>query len=288
MEKMISYSFLTTEGQKLPLEIIQKTGEDINYNRQFSVHRHEFIELIWVTKGISTQIVNYKMYQVKANELLIIPERSVHYEKDESYEGFVFLLSPNLFNSEQAQILQNLSILHLLSPHNLLPIGSQRLILNLLQTIIATYHREPYPYKEISLQTALFSLLIELEFIATKQVVSTMPQNKQSKTYKDFILLLEANYKHQRLALFYAKEMKISEKTLNNRLVAVIDKATNQIILERVILEAKRYLSYSNKSIKEIAFELGFEDNHYFSRLFKKKTSYTPKEFRKKFSLKST
>ena len=50
------------------------------------------------------------------------------------------------------------------------------------------------------------------------------------------------------------------------------------------ILDAKRELCYYNKSVKEIAFELGYDNQYYFSRIFKKRTTFSPEEFRKQFA----
>jgi AraC-like DNA-binding protein len=59
---------------------------------------------------------------------------------------------------------------------------------------------------------------------------------------------------------------------------------TSQAINNRLIIEAKRDLSFSGKSIEEIAFDLGFIDQNYFSRFFKKLASSTPQNFRKAYA----
>jgi AraC family transcriptional activator of pobA len=53
------------------------------------------------------------------------------------------------------------------------------------------------------------------------------------------------------------------------------------VIQERVLLEAKRLLFYTEKTSKEIAYELGFEDANHFSKFFKKHTGQTPTDFKK-------
>lgn len=268
-------------------EIIPKTGDDLNHTNQFSTHRHKFMEIIWVTKHSSIQIVDYKMYEVKENEVLIIPENSTHYEKNQPYEGFVFLFTYDFFNSEQAQLLQSFSILDVFTQNRLLKIDEQSHVIALLNNIIQEYAIKPYPFYMLSLQSLLFTLLIKLENIKQVQVGYSLPLNKEGKIYRNFILLLEDHYKKQLTANFYAKELNMTLKKLNQALDIAIGKTTSEVIFERVMLEAKRYLSYSHKSIKEIAFELGFEDSHYFSRIFKKKTTFTPKEFREKYAVKS-
>ncbi|TAH20798.1 MAG: helix-turn-helix domain-containing protein [Cytophagales bacterium] len=287
MGKIISYPFLHQKNGGF-IEIIEKTGNDVNHTRQFVAHRHEFIEIIWVKEGLSTQIVDNTMYRVGKDELLVIPEGVIHYEKDESYIGFVFLFTACFFSREQADTLKKLSTLHLLNQNRLLTIKTVSPILILLKLIIQAYRNKEHPYQKASLQSLFFSLMLEIEHAALAQGGEDLRQNREKKIYKDFLVLLEQNYKQYRNTAFYAQEIQIGEKTLCNSLLRVIGKSTNQIILDRVILEAKRYLSHSNKSIKEISFELGFSDSHYFSRLFKEKTSFTPKDFRGLFSQKST
>jgi len=63
-----------------------------------------------------------------------------------------------------------------------------------------------------------------------------------------------------------------------------VDKTTTDIIIDRVILEAKRMLIYTGKSFSEIGSMLGYDDYSYFSKVFKKKVGYTPKEFLKKYN----
>ncbi len=59
------------------------------------------------------------------------------------------------------------------------------------------------------------------------------------------------------------------------------NKTLSNIINERIIIEAKRELYLTNKAVKEIAYELGFEDEYYFSRLFKVNADISPQKYRK-------
>lgn len=75
-----------------------------------------------------------------------------------------------------------------------------------------------------------------------------------------------------------------SPKTLSNNF-AKFEKSPLQIIHDRIILEAKRLLIYTEKTAKEIAYEIGFEDASHLSRMFKKHTSFSPSEFKKRLKL---
>lgn len=84
-----------------------------------------------------------------------------------------------------------------------------------------------------------------------------------------FSLLLEEHFKEEHQVRFYAEALNKSPKTLSNVFALLKQPTPSALIRERLILEAKRYLQYTDKSAKEIAYELGFESPAHFSRFFK-------------------
>jgi AraC-like DNA-binding protein len=81
----------------------------------------------------------------------------------------------------------------------------------------------------------------------------------------------------------YALLMNLSEKHLNRISKECLNKTTTDLIAERIILEAKRLLIHSKHTVTEVASELGYDDNSYFSRFFKKNSGETPVEFLNKY-----
>jgi AraC family transcriptional activator of pobA len=79
---------------------------------------------------------------------------------------------------------------------------------------------------------------------------------------------------------YYAQQLNKSPKTLSNLFALYNHKTPLQVIQERILIEAKRLLYYTDKSVKQITYELGFEDAAYFSNFFKKNTTLSPLEFR--------
>jgi AraC family transcriptional regulator, transcriptional activator of pobA len=92
--------------------------------------------------------------------------------------------------------------------------------------------------------------------------------------------LLEMNFKTLKTVGGYAELVHFSEKRLTLATTKTLGKSPKTIIDERVMLEAKRILLHTNLSIKEIGFDLGFEDPTYFIKYFRKHTGRTPIEFR--------
>lgn len=92
--------------------------------------------------------------------------------------------------------------------------------------------------------------------------------------------LVEKHFIREKSPSFYANLLNISPNTLSKKIKSEYGKTPSQIIQERVILEAKKLIHLTKKSIKEIAAELNFEDEHYFSKYFKKYTGISPTKFR--------
>ena len=100
---------------------------------------------------------------------------------------------------------------------------------------------------------------------------------------RSFNFLVEQHFKTQHGVAFYAEQLFKSPKTLSNNF-AKLNRSPLQIIHERIVLEAKRLLIYTDKTAKEIAYEIGFEDASHLSRLFKKYTSQSPSDFKKQLN----
>ena len=100
-------------------------------------------------------------------------------------------------------------------------------------------------------------------------------------TIRKFNLLVEANFKSEHSVSFYADQLCKSPKTLANLFAIFNQKTPSQLIRERIVAEAKRLLYYTDRPVKHITFELGFEDVAYFSNFFKKNTGVSPSDFKK-------
>ena len=91
---------------------------------------------------------------------------------------------------------------------------------------------------------------------------------------------ISANFKTKHSAGEYAELLNISPKALAKITKAHFNKTLTELISERIIIEAKRELYLTNKAVKEIAYELGYEDEHYFSRFFKNNADVSPQIYR--------
>jgi AraC family transcriptional regulator, transcriptional activator of pobA len=132
------------------------------------------------------------------------------------------------------------------------------------------------------LRMLLVRLIIKLTRFARKQLPQTTEiDDNKFDLVRQYSLFVERHFRTEHSVQFYADAMNKSAKTLSNVFSKLNKRTPQQIIHERIILEAKRLLFYTDKSSKEIAFELGFEDASHFSRFFKKMTLLSPTEIKK-------
>jgi AraC-like DNA-binding protein len=131
------------------------------------------------------------------------------------------------------------------------------------------------------LRMLLVRLIIKVTRLAKKQYLGTeeVVEDKFNLIRK-FHLLVEVHFRKERQVNFYAGLLNKSPKTMSNYFAMYSKKTPLQVIHERIITEAKRLVYYTDKSIKEIADDLGFEDVAHFSKFFKNVTAKSPSELR--------
>ncbi len=123
-------------------------------------------------------------------------------------------------------------------------------------------------------------LLIEARRIHQAQPGAMRTETAAFLLTKRFVLLVEAHYLTTSSVADYATLLHVSTNHLIETVKRTMGKPAGKIIHERLMLEAKRLLRYSDTPVAEIATYLNFEDPSYFSRFFKKHTGFSPSEFR--------
>lgn len=94
--------------------------------------------------------------------------------------------------------------------------------------------------------------------------------------------MLEQEFDRIHTVKDYAERLNVSSKTLTNCVTECSRKSPLAFINDRVILEAKRLLRFTNLMVKEIAYRIGYDDPSYFVKFFKRQTGYLPSDFRDK------
>lgn len=139
--------------------------------------------------------------------------------------------------------------------------------------------------QEEMIRTYLKQLIIRATRIWKQQQLGKLNEEPQKEIefFRDFSRLVEIHFREKHTVADYADLLGVAPKTLSNKFNRLDLAQPNDIIKERIMLEAKRLLNYSDLSVKEISYRLGYDDPAYFNRLFTKKTGDTPSNFKKKY-----
>jgi AraC-like DNA-binding protein len=136
-----------------------------------------------------------------------------------------------------------------------------------------------------NLQAQMLLMLLKRFLIISTRIYKVQNNNIQLHVTKldairAFNLLVEMHYKTKHSVVEYADLMHKPAKSLTNLFALHSEKTPLKVIQDRIHIEAKRQLLFTQKIVKEVIFELGFEDIQSFSRFFKNKEGLSPKEFR--------
>jgi AraC-like DNA-binding protein len=99
---------------------------------------------------------------------------------------------------------------------------------------------------------------------------------------RQFKAMVEAQFSKVHLVKDYADQLAVTPVSLNKHVKSITGTTASEFIIDRLVLEAKRLLMYTDLSNKEIAYRMSYDDPSYFSRIFKKKTGLTPTEFKER------
>jgi AraC-like DNA-binding protein len=141
------------------------------------------------------------------------------------------------------------------------------------------------PSLEEMIRTYLKQLLLKATRLWKKQHLENeiMVHNSDLEFFRKFTLLVDAHYKQKHTVADYADVLSIAAKTVTHKFKRLRLPKPNEVIKNRIILEAKRLLVHTSLTAKEIAHELGYQDPAYFSRQFQVKTGESPSSFRIKY-----
>lgn len=141
-------------------------------------------------------------------------------------------------------------------------------------------YEQEYPGRNVMFEWLLFSLLTK---VGRKLEASTHNQKKSGRyevRFKRLSAMIEQHYKEHQKIQFYADQLHTTCMGINRTCNVVAGKSLNELLQNRLILEAQRYLIYTSAPASLIAYDLGFKDPAYFSRFFKRRVGLTPGEFR--------
>lgn len=278
-------SGLSQEFEILDLSILYTKAKSILTNP----HRSGFYHIIWFQDCNVTHLIDFNQITIKPHSLLFLSKDIVHrFDDKEQLKGKIILFTDTFFGKTEADIrFLRKSILFndLLSVSQIQIENQSELFKSLVQLMETELQMVTDDLQAAILQNFLHNFLLLSERELRNQNFTKIKKGADLDYVMLFKDLLEVNYKNQKQVNYYAKQIIISEKRLNQATTKVLGKSPKELIDERVLLEAKRILAHTTESVKEIAYQLGFEEPTNFIKYFKKHSSITPTEFREQNAL---
>lgn len=238
--------------------------------------RYDFHQIIWFvkTKGDNLYSIDFNKYTISDNQIVIIYPRQIERVDLKGKEGFLFAINNDIFFEINQKI--NSDYLNGYFSNVFISLDKKRtLTLNHIQNLIIEEYNDQN--RSVLMESYLQSFLFHIASFNENKILSN---NRNVVLFIEFVKLTDNNFIRNRDVVFYAKELNISEKKLNEVCKALSGKTTKQFIQERLILEIKKEIKLGTKNLKEIAFELGFNESAYLTRFFKQQTSISPSEFK--------
>jgi len=282
------YSFKKGLPQEFELISIADLYSEF-FNELTTPHRTGFYHILWFQKGSPTHIVDFNPVKIKPNTLLFLNKETVQcFDPKENSGGKVILFTDNFFcksNADTKFLKTSILFNDLLSVSQICLQKNSDLFAELFKQLETELTNPKDHYQAEVLRNLLHNVMLLSERERRKQDFTELKKGADLDYVMLFKDLLENSYKLQKKVASYSRELGLTEKRLNQATSKILDKSPKKMIDERVMLEAKRLLAHTNESVKEIGFELGFEEPTNFIKYFRKHHNSTPVEFRESFSL---
>ena len=271
-------------GAHLPFEIHTMQWISANRSQQNeAAHRHNYHVVIWVIRATGYHQVDLENYQLQDNCVYCIAPGQVHQLVTEGpVEGFVISFAESFLGVADKQ--SDLLFRPAGSAPAVIPVSEEMKVP--LAGVVSSLQREYenlFPLREEVLRDYLRIFLVYLSRQYEHAVaMPIVPRN--AGLVRSFTDLLEQSFKLKHKVASYATELVVTPGYLNEIVKKVTGFPASHHIRQRIILEAKRQAIYADMSMKEIAYDLGFDDQAHFSKFFKKATGASFTEFRKNIS----
>lgn len=242
-------------------------------------HRDNGYLFILQEKGSTHIEIDFQKHRIEASSIIYIHPNQVH--RLIAFENAT--ISSWIITAENLQP-EFLKLLEDITPVNVLSLNTETLSILSETAAMCIKHSERKHEKlyDFILKESCNTLVA---LVVSQYLSESKPTDNYSRfevITKAFKLALERDFKTVKSPAEYARFLNISTPYLNECVKASTGHSVSHHIQQRVVLEAKRLLYHSNKSVKEIAVALGYDDYNYFTRLFVKINGMTPLVFRSK------
>lgn len=243
-------------------------------------HSHAYYLIMWVREGSGSHTIEAKTYPVDSSQLYFLAPETIHsWELSADSRGYNLFFDSDFCRDRSGHLLYRYPFFHDRKNHPLLLVPEPNSLFNDIFDFIYQEYQSDHSNRFNVILSALH-IVLELSDRLYHQ-----RYNGNGSYLYDRIRQYEELVEHQFLTVRevsdYAAQMNLTPHYLNQICKKIIGKTASQILQDRILLEARFLLRHTTGSIKEIGFQLGFQDPSYFVRFFKKKTGATPVAFRR-------
>ncbi|WP_372773120.1 AraC family transcriptional regulator [Mangrovibacterium sp.] len=262
--------------------------EVFDAKRHFSVkypHRHDFFEVLYLLKGSGFHVIDGNRYDIKPPSVFFMSPGQAHkIEFSHDIEGYIFIFTADFYlaNRSNQNSLIEFPFFYNLKQDNPPLILDQSADIRFLEELFRRSINELHHNETIKLDLlrSLLDLILMTCSSRYKTSENMTTKGKGHILVKQFYHLVEEN-NHQNLSLKeYAGLLAVTPNHLTQTVKMLTGKTSSQVIKAKQILEIKRLLVHTNLSVAEIAHQLHFEDQSYFTKFFKRESGYSPLQYR--------
>jgi AraC family transcriptional activator of pobA len=274
---------MPTTTTQLDIQPFQRMDEQM-LDEHYLPHCHQHIEIVWVRNGGGSIDIDLKRYKMTSNSLYCIIPGQLHTLRIDAHsEGCIIALPDSLLNSgyDDFDMLYRSGLFQLLMHSPAMPMERQSA--DEIDAILRRLYKELYNGYLLKTEimrryTSIFLIYLARHF---GDAMRASVQTTNVVLVKNFIALVENKFISCKRVREYASALSVTPNYLNLIVKKISGSSPGCHIRQRVVLEAKRRAAYSNMSMKEIAYHLGFEDLAHFSKFFKAVDGKTFTDFKK-------
>lgn len=239
--------------------------------------------LVYCSSGSLDITIDEREFKLTGGQLISITSGQIHsFNKGEKAKGFILEFTLDFFCKDDNDI-------ELIFHNGLFCHFAMNEIIEVDKDIVETQFRlieaelkdQPYQYL-ISVRSRIELLLVAINRAKVNQGDEIW---KPDALFLKFLEAVRNNFEHNYSVKHFAGMLGTTELKLNEQARLHAGKTAQHVINGLVISEAKRLLTYGNFSVKEAAYQLGFNDPFYFSNFFKKQTKLSPKLYKEKYAV---
>lgn len=279
---------LDLKYREVPMPFVIKKADGIDnltIGPEALPHRHNYYSIIWFYSGAGNHIIDFKEYPIEPNNVFFVSPSQVHQVLIQSpITGYVILFKAEFLekNSIRNDFISNLKLYQ--NSDETPPLQINAALTVKLRSFADSMMAAFSDQADMFLETAgayLKLFLIECNGFCTLTPGSNLQNIEASKMLvRSFKDLVERDYTRIHRVMDYAGELNVTPNYLNEVIRNAMNIPAKEYIQSKLVLEAKRLAVFTEKSVKEIGFQLGFEDPSHFSKFFKSKTGQSLQEFK--------